>query len=114
MKKTILVLLLTIAAMTAFSQDKKVNKDTVMENPFTPTDTLNVNITKIRYLRINTEVHDLQKEIPVFLTFQYIITAYDFYDNAKSGLSKKEIEQLQNPFKPYWDYYQKQLQQQKK
>ena len=104
MKKLILLAMMAVISLTAFAQQTQK----------APTDTLTLDIAKIGFLKIGDQVHDLQKEIPIFLSFQYTVTAYDFFDNAKSGLSKKEIELLQNPFKPYWEYYQKQLQQQKK
>ena len=71
-------------------------------------DTVSIDIQKVRFIKIGDQVHDLQTEIPLFLPFQWILSAYDFIDNAKSGLSKKEVEQLQLPLKQYWDYYEAQ------
>ena len=82
MKKLILFAMIAVISLTAFSQPKKevkkVNSDTVITNPNTPTDTLNVNTQKIRYLKINNKVHDLFKEIPLFISLDYAVSAYDF------------------------------------
>lgn len=107
MKKTITLLLVTLS-LSAAAQTKQQPK------PEQAKDTLTVDISKVRYIKLGEQLHDLQSEIPLFLQFNWIIQAYSFFDEAKSGLSKKEIETLQQPLLPYWQYYQKQLQQQKK
>ena len=91
MKKTITLLLLTAITLTATAQTKQP----------TPKDTLTIDITKVRYIKLGEQLHDLQSEIPLFLQFNWIIQAYSFFDEAKSGLSKKEIETLQQPLLPY-------------
>jgi len=116
MKKTIFVLLLTIAAMTAFSQaEKKAEKKEVKQEQKAPADTLVIDATKVRFIKIGDQVHDLQTEIPIFLTLQYAVAAYNFFQHAKyPDASKDDVDALQSPFLPYWQYYQKQLQEQAK
>jgi hypothetical protein len=123
MKKTILALIMTIAAVAAFSQAKydvskiKKLKDTVIDVPANPTDTIFIDLSKVRYIRLSTDIapHDLFKEIPFFLSIQYAYAAYNYFQHAKfPEISKDDIDQLQAPFAPYWQYYQRQLQEQKK
>lgn len=120
MKKVLLLLLMAAFSMAANAQVKKDSLTIFSQKPSdqtvknkavaVPVDTLNFNIEKYRFLKIGEQVHDVQAEIPLFVSMQYILSSYSFFDEAKSGLSKKEVEQLQQPLLPYWNYY---LQQQK-
>ena len=108
MKKVILLTMMAVISLTAFAQKKKqVNTDTVITNPNTPTDTLNVNTQKIRYLKINNEVHDLFKEIPLFISLDYAVSAYDFFQHAEypGKITKDRIDLLQFPLEPWYKYY---------
>jgi methenyltetrahydromethanopterin cyclohydrolase len=111
MKKLILFAMMVVIGLTAFSQPKKevkkVNSDTVITNPNTPTDTLNVNGQKVRYIKINNEVHDLFKEIPLFISLDYAVSAYDFFQHAEypGKITKDRIDLLQSPLEPWYKYY---------
>lgn len=119
MKKTVFILLAVILSLTVSAQKKTTElkepiKSEVKQEQKAPVDTLVVDVSKVRFLNIGGQIHDLTTDIPLFVSFQWIINGYDFIDNAKSGLSKKETEALQTPLLPYWQYYQKQVQSQKK
>ncbi len=115
MKKTILLLLMAACTMAVTAQKKDAKKEglqiakTDSVKNKVPSDTLTVDLSKVRFLKIGDQLHDLKTEIAVFTTFQWCIDAFGFMNNAKSGLSKAEIEQLQSPLFPYWISFQKQL-----
>lgn len=115
MKKTMLMMLLAALSLATIAQVKKDSKESTVlkaELKAEPKDTLVIDLSKYRYVAIkgSQDVHDFKTEIALFVPFDWIIQSYDFFDNAKSGLSKKDIQNLQIPLYPYFENYMKQLQ----
>lgn len=125
MKKLILITMMASICLTAISQTKKdvapseVKKDVPQVKDSLiqkgPSDTLLVDISKVRYLKFKDApvAYDLATQIPLFVTYKWIIDSYIFFKDAKSGLSVSDIEQnYLPPLNPFWEDYLRQLKEQ--
>jgi len=109
MKKVIFIFLMTAITIVATAQ-KKDTPAPVLQQPKVPTDTITIDLQKVRYVKVDGVVHDLNTDLLFFITFQYGLKAYNFFENAiVNNMSKKDIDELQKPLQSIWDYNESQL-----
>ena len=81
-------------------------------------DTLFITNTKAKVLVIGSKIFSIPDlgnpgTVNLNVPMQWIIANYQYLENSTGGLSKKQVEDLQQPLKGYYDYYQYLVQQQR-
>lgn len=103
--------------------NKKYSQATRMAQSFDTTtivkgDTLFITSTKAKVLVIGSKVFSIPDlgnpgTVNLNVPMQWVIANYQYLENSTGGLSKKQVEDLQQPLKGYYDYYQYLVQQQR-
>ncbi|NCT92954.1 MAG: hypothetical protein GXC72_00895 [Chitinophagaceae bacterium] len=128
MKKVIILAIMaffTITAGTAQTAEKEPERTKlpyVQEKAAKPekhnTDTLVVP-QSAKFIKVGDKLIPVSElasaeKIPLFVPLGWIIGQYQYLDNSTgSGLTKKQIEELQGPLEPYYRYYLQAMQQQR-
>lgn len=81
-------------------------------------DTLVLLNTKVKMVKIGEKVFSVAElgnpgTVTLNVPLQWIIANYQYLDDSKGGLTKRQVEDMQAPLKGYYDYYQYLVQQQR-
>jgi hypothetical protein len=128
MKKVItlaIIATVTMFSATAQSSEKEPERAKlpyVQEKPTKVekqnTDTL-VIPQSAKFIKVGDKLYPVSElanpeKVPLFVPLGWIIGQYQYLDNSSgSGLTKKQIEELQGPLEPYYRYYLQAMQQQR-
>ena len=73
-------------------------------------------IEKAKFIKIGQKVYSVEElgrpeAIALMVPLTWIVANYQYLDNSNGGLSKKQVEELQQPLAQYYQYYMYMLQQ---
>lgn len=120
MKKTILLAIAATISLATIAQKTVVSLPApvpVVKTPKPNTeDTLL--IEKVKFIKIGEKVFSVADlgnpgTVTLNVPIQWIVANYQYLDNSNGGLSKKQVEELQQPLAQYYQYYMYVMQQQR-
>lgn len=117
MKKTILLAIAATVSLTVSAQKKDsipATKPVTTLAKASSADTLV--IEKAKFIKIGEKVFSVEElgrpeAIALMVPLTWIVANYQYLDNSNGGLSKKQIEDLQQPLAQYYQYYMYMIQQ---
>lgn len=73
-------------------------------------------IEKAKFIKIGEKVFSVEElgrpeAIALMVPLTWIVANYQYLDNSNGGLSKKQVEELQQPLAQYYQYYMYMMQQ---
>lgn len=118
MKKTILLAIAATLALTTTTAQKSdsIKQATAVKSMAKANGPDTLVIEKVKFIKIGEKVFSVSElgnpgTVTLNVPLQWIVANYQYLDNSNGGLSKKQIEELQQPLAQYYQYYMYMLQQ---